>query len=74
MLMKPWINQETVTIRVSSENDVVLIAVTDYGGGLDPAFADSIFRTFYHFQKRWQRFRSCHHQADCGIPSWNNPL
>ena len=41
----------TVTIRVSSENDVVLIAVTDYGGGLDPAFADSIFRTFYHFQK-----------------------
>ena len=32
----------TVTIRVSSENDVVLIAVTDYGGGLDPAFADSI--------------------------------
>ena len=27
----------TVIIRVSSENDVVLIAVTDYGGGLDPA-------------------------------------
>ena len=36
----------TVTIRVSSENDVVLIAVTDYGGGLDPAFADSIFEPF----------------------------
>lgn len=36
----------TVIIRVSSENDVVLIAVTDYGGGLDPAFADSIFEPF----------------------------
>ena len=36
----------TVTIRVSSEIDVVLIAVTDYGGGLDPAFADSIFEPF----------------------------
>ena len=36
----------TVTIRVSSENDVVLIAVTDYGGGLDPAIADSIFEPF----------------------------
>ena len=36
----------TETNRVSSENDVVLIAVTDYGGGLDPAFADSIFEPF----------------------------
>ena len=36
----------TVTIRVSSANNSVLIAVTDYGGGLDPSFADSIFEPF----------------------------
>lgn len=36
----------TIKINVFSKNDCVEIDVTDYGGGLDPAFADSIFEPF----------------------------
>ena len=36
----------TVKINVFARNNSVQIDVTDYGGGLDPAFADSIFEPF----------------------------
>lgn len=36
----------TAEINVSSQNDMVQIAVTDHGGGLDPAYADSLFQPF----------------------------
>lgn len=36
----------TAIVHVSRDNQLVLISVTDHGGGLNPSFADSIFEPF----------------------------
>lgn len=36
----------TVTLHVFYKNDLMHIAISDYGGGLDPAIADAIFQPF----------------------------
>ena len=36
----------TATLHVSCEKDLLHIATTDHGGGLDPAIADNIFQPF----------------------------
>lgn len=39
-------NTGTATLHVSYKNDQMHISISDHGGGLDPAIADSIFQAF----------------------------
>lgn len=39
-------NTGTATVHISCENNLMKIAISDHGGGLDPAIADTIFQPF----------------------------